>query len=284
MILLTGATGTSGSEIVKELTRLGVPFRVMVRTKAGTGSGAQPGVDSVEGDFGKPETLDRALDGADKALMLAPPDARTAEYQKNFVAAAKRSRLNHLVKFSAQGADLNSPSVILREHGVVEKMIEDSGIAFTHLRPTTFMQNFLGQKGTINQGAIYAPIEEARIAFVDTRDIAAVAARTLAEKGHEGKRYDITGPEPLTHGEIAAKLSAALDKPVKYVNISPEQFKQAMMTAGLSELLADSLNGLFALWRQGTAAAVTNVVRDIGKKQPIGFAQFVIDYKAALQA
>ena len=284
MILLTGATGTSGSEIARELTRLGVPFRAMVRSRESAGSIAGPGVQLVEGDFGKPGSLDAALEGVDKALLLAAPDPRSSEYQKNFVAAAKRSGLKHLVKFSAQGADANSPAQLLRVHGVVEQMIEDSGIAFTHLQPTVFMQNFIGQKGSINQGAIYAPIENARIAFVDTRDIAAVAAKTLTEPGHEGRKYEITGPEALTHGEIAAKLSAALGKPVQYVNISSEQFELALLQAGLPKSTADGLNGLFSLWRQGAAAEVTNVVRDVGRKQPIRFDQFVSDYKSVFQS
>ena len=284
MILLTGATGTSGSEIAKELIRLGVRFRALVRSRESANSIAGPGVELVEGDFAKPESLDRALAGVDKALLLAAPDPRSSEYQKNFVVAAKRSGLKHLVKFSAQGADVDSPAELLRVHGAVEKMIEDAGIAFTHLRPTAFMQNFIGQKGTIHQGAIYAPIENARIAFVDVRDIAAVAAKTLTEPGHEGKKYEITGPEALTHAEIASKLYVGLGIPVQYVNISPQQFQQSLLQAGLPASTVDGLNGLFQLWRQGAAAGVTNVVRDVGRKAPIRFDQFVNDYKSAFQS
>jgi uncharacterized protein YbjT (DUF2867 family) len=284
MILLTGATGTSGSEIAKALTRLGVRFRALVRSRESANSFAGTGVELVEGDFAKPESLDRALAGVDKALLLAAPDPRSSEYQRNFVAAAKRSGLKHLVKFSAQGADVDSPAELLRVHGAVEKMIEDAGIAFTHLQPTVFMQNFIGQKGAIHQGAIYAPIENARIAFVDVRDIAAVAAKTLTEPGHEGKKYEITGPEALTHGEIASKLSVGLGIPVQYVNISPQQFQQGLLQAGLPAATANGLNGLFQLWRRGTAAGVTNVVRDVGRKPPIGFDQFVNDYKSAFQS
>lgn len=144
------------------------------------------------------------------------------------------------------------------------------------------MQNFLQSAGTIqSQGAIYAPIGDARISFVDVRDIAAVAVKTLTEPGHEGKTYLITGPESLSHYDVAEKLSKAIGKKVNFVDVPPEAFKQAVMGSGVPEWMADGLNELYADWRTGSITAVSPVVSEVAKKQPIAFDQFARDHVAA---
>lgn len=284
MILLTGATGHSGTEIAKELARLGVPFRALVRNKAKAAGKLPGGAEIVEGDLDKPDSLDAALAGVDHALLLSPGDEQTVELQGNFVDAAKRAGLSHLVKFGAIGTDPKSQARLLRDHAEIEEKIDAAGIPLTRLHPNVFMQNFLQSKATIDhQGAIFAPIGDSRIACVDVRDIAAVAARTLTEPGHVGKTYVITGPEALTHAEIADKLARAIGKKVAFVNLTPEQFKGALMQVGLSEWMADGLNELYAGWRTGSAAEVTDVVAVVGKKQPISFDQFAADHAAAFQ-
>ncbi|MGI8746017.1 MAG: SDR family oxidoreductase [Bryobacteraceae bacterium] len=239
MILLTGATGTSGSEIAKELLRRHVPFRALVRSAAKARNLETGGVELVEGDLDQPESLDRALEGIQRALILSAPDPRSVEQQGNFINASKRAGVKHIVKFSAMGAAINSPAFLLKWHGQIEEELQRSGIPFTALQPNSFMQNFLGMKATIAQGAIYAPMKQTPLTLVDTRDIAAVAATTLTEAGHEGRIYVITGPEALTHDEIAAKLSAALGHPVKYADVPLDAFNQSLRQAGLPGWLAD---------------------------------------------
>ena len=116
---------------------------------------------------------------------------------------------------------------------------------------------------------------------MDVRDIAAVAAKTLTEAGHEGKAYTITGPESLSHADVAEKLSAVLGKKVNFVDISPEAFKQAMLGMGAAEWLADGLNELYADWRKGSVSAVSSAVTDVTKRKPIPFDQFARDHAIA---
>src|SRR5258708_3884109 len=151
MILITGATGTVGKELVKRLARRDDPIRVMVRDRNKAGSVAYPGVEIVEGDFDRVETLDNALSGADKAFLLTSPGERQLELETNFIQAAARSNLKHIVKQSALGAAFDSPARLLRAHAESERRIEESSVPYTHLRPNQFMQNFLSYRDSITQ-------------------------------------------------------------------------------------------------------------------------------------
>ncbi|MGI8988490.1 MAG: NAD(P)H-binding protein [Bryobacteraceae bacterium] len=149
MILITGATGTSGSEIAKQLSATGTRFRALVWDRRKTGPLSGLNVEPVEGDLGKPETLAKALEGIDRALLLSSPDERQVEFQGNFIDAAKRAGVRHVVKFSAIGAAPDSISKFLRWHAQTERQLEQSGMGHTHLRPSSFMQNFLQSAATI---------------------------------------------------------------------------------------------------------------------------------------
>lgn len=279
MILVSGATGTNGSEIVRLLSAAGVPVRALVRNRAKAAAIEGPNVEIVEGDFDKPETLEAALQGIDKALMLPPLVNNMVELQHNFIEAAKRAGVRHVVKFSAFGADPNSSIMLGKWHGQSEKELEASGMAYTHLQPNGFWQNMLAFGPSIaGEGKFYLPSGDAKISNVDTRDIAAVAAAVLKEDGHEGKTYLITGPEALSYYEVADKLSALLGKPVTYVDVSPEDYKATMVQWGVPEWLADALNELFGIYRAGYGAVVTNVVAEVAKKEPITFEQFARDH------
>jgi uncharacterized protein YbjT (DUF2867 family) len=282
MILVTGGTGTTGQYILKELSAAGARVRSLVRNR---GKARQlPGVEVFEGDLSNPETLPRAFDDVQSALLLSSPTPDQTAIQHNFVQAAKQAGLGHLVKLSAIGASLDSPVRFLRQHGQTEKEIEDAGIPFTFLRPNQFMQNFFAFADTIKaQGAFYAPIGEHRVSLVDVRDIAAVAAKTLVEPGHTGQRYLITGPAAITHSEAAAAFSKVLGKPVRYVDVPPEAARQGMLASGMPKFAVDGVMELNEMYRRGEAAMVTDVVEKIGKKRPTTFEQFVADHASVFQ-
>ncbi len=279
MILVTGATGTNGSEIVKQLCATGAKVRALVRNSVKAEVIAQPGVEIIEGDFSKPETLKAALQGVEKAIFLPPFDPRMVEWQSSFIEAAKHAGIKHIVKFSVLGANPNSPVSLLKWHGQGEKQLEESGISFTHLRPNGFMQNFLALAPTIStQGVFYQPADDAKISHVDVRDIVAVAVKSLTEDGHENKVYTITGPQALSFDEIALQLTALTGKQVKYINVSPEDFKRSLLGFKQPEWLADAVNELFEFYRSGYGSIVTDVVAEVTNKQPVSFDQFTKDY------
>lgn len=280
MFLITGATGTTGRDMVHELSRLGAEgVRVLARDAAKASFAHEAGFEVVEGDFGRPETLEAALRGVGRAFLLTPPSPETTAQQLAFIEAARRAGVRHIVKFSAFGASPSAPGGFIKWHGDAEEALKASGLAYTMLRPNSFMQNLLGQAAAIaREGRIYQPVGDARTSFVDTRDVAAVAARVLTEDGHEGQSYDLTGPEALSFYDVAAQLSAATGREITYVPVTPDEFRRGARAAGLPEWLVDALALLNDHFAAGRAAAVTATVREITGKEPRTFAQFARDH------
>lgn len=291
MILITGATGNIGTEVIKKLAEGKHPTRAFVRNRTQAREIALPGVEIVEGDFTRPKTFTRALDGVEKLFLLIPSSSQVEEQQRDFVDAALKNKVKHIVKLSQLGANANAPGRFQRHHGVVENYIIKSKIPYTFLRPNLFMQGLLNFRPTIaSQGVFFAPVSQARISVVDVRDIGAVAAKTLTETKHEGRTYDLTGPEALTHAEMAEQLTQAVGKPIKHVEVSLEVMKEALLKSGLPGWQAEGVVEDYEHYRKGEAEQVTSAIRDITGYEATYFAQFALDYasrfagKAAVKA
>jgi len=274
MILVTGAAGTVGSEVVKELKGRGASFKVGYRNRR------TPGVDGVAIDLEKPETLAPALRGVETVFLLSSSVAP----ERNLVAAAKAAGVKRIVKLSVWGA-ADEGFAFGRWHRAVERAIEASGLAWTFLRPNGFMQNVVNFMGTTikSQNAFYHSAGDAKISHVDARDIGAVAARALTDAGHEGKAYALSGPESLSYSEIAATLSKALGREIRYVAVSDEDYKKGAMAAGIPEPYAEALIDLNRHYRTGQLSQVTGEVRAVSGRDPIRFEQFARDHAAALR-
>ena len=282
MILVTGATGNNGTEIVKRLAaNAEVQVRAMVRNRDRAGAIALPQVEVVEADFDRPATLLSALAGVERAFLLTPSSERAQAQQIAFIDAAQQSGVTHIVKLSQLGAEASSPVRFLRYHAAVEAALQASGIAYTLLRPNLYMQGLLNFRSTIAaQNAFYAAAGDAKVSAVDVRDIAEVAVAALTESGHEGKIYELTGPQGLTHTEMAELLSKALGRRVTFVDIPPEAMLDALLEVGFPVWQAEGLIEDYAHYRRGEAAAVTSGVRDAIGKAPRSFEEFARDYAA----
>jgi uncharacterized protein YbjT (DUF2867 family) len=258
MILVTGATGLNGSELIRRLSAGGVAVRALARDPAKAAAiAALPNVEIVQGDMARPETLKAALRDVASAMLISSSDPMMLEVQSNFIDAAKQAGVRHVVKLSGIMPELTSAFRFARMHGEIEQRLEASGMAFTHLRAGEFMPAYFRQAANIAaKGAMFLPMEEARIASIDVGDIAEIAAKVLTSPGHEGKTYPLTGPEALTMTEVAAKLSAATGKTIRYVNVPPEDARKAQLAAGMPPYLADALFELFAERRNGKEAKV----------------------------
>lgn len=276
MILITGATGTTGREVVAELRKMGATgVRALVRDPTRAEFIRAAGFEAVVGDFERPETLSAALAGVERALLLTPPTPDTVAQHRAFVEAAAGAGVRHIVNLSAIGADADAPEGFGKWHGQSEKHLKTSGLAWTMLRPNSFMQNLLGQARQIAAtGRIFQSVGDARISFIDARDIAAVAARTLTEAGHEGQTYLLSGPEALTFRDVAAKLSEASGRKIMYVPVTPEQYRTGALAAGMPAWLMDALEAIDQYFAAGHGAEVTDVVRRVGRKEPTTFDQF----------
>lgn len=281
-ILVTGATGNVGSQVVQQLIAAGINPRVAVRSVKKADALKQAGAELVEMDLDKPETVQPAFEGVDKVFLVSPFVPNMVELAAILVEAAKKANLKQIVRLSA----LAQPGITLSKwHGEVEKMIEDSGIPFTFLRPNGFMQNFTNSMAdTIKtQNAFYMPVGDGKVSLVDTRDIAAVAVAALTNTGHEGKAYVITGPEALSNQQVASILSQVLGRTINYVDVPEDAARQGMQSAGMPDLLVNALLELYASYKAGQASTVSPAVEQVTGKTPISFEQFARDYAEVFQ-
>jgi uncharacterized protein YbjT (DUF2867 family) len=276
MILVTGATGLTGSEAVRRLSARGVPVRALVRTesKAATISDL-PGVEIALGDMSQAESLAAPLKGVERALLISSSDPTMESVQATFIAAAKKAGVRHIVKLSGIMPGQGSPFRFARMHAEIERVLEASGVAYTHLRAGQFMQTYFRQAALIaGKGILPLPMAGAATASIDTDDIAEVAARVLTTPGHENKAYPLTGPESLTMEQVAAKLSAAIGRPVHYMDVPPDDAKRATMAAGMPPYMADAIAELFMIRRDGAEAKAWPTIRDVFGFAPRSFDDF----------
>ena len=288
-ILVTGATGTVGSEVVKQLSAKGADVRACCHTLSKADQIRGPGVETVEFDYNKPETVEVAFKGVEKLFLLTPVVDNMVEITAQLVAEAKKAGVKRIVKQSTVGLELGADAEArippIRWLRQAEKIVEESGIPYTFVRPTGFMQNFSNfYRQTIKeQNAIYTNAGEGKEGFVDARDIAAVAVEALTGDGHEGKIYTTTGPEALSHNQVAGILSEVLDRKISHVNMSEEDARKGMKEAGLPDWMINAAIEADKLTREGRGSAVLPTVEEVTGKKPRSFEQFARDYAEAFR-
>ena len=279
MILITGATGTVGSEVVKRLSAQGIQARAVTRDFAKVEASRLPHVQFVNGDFDSPDSMRRACSGVERAFLLSNSSERAEQQQTAFVEVAKQSGVRHIVKLSQLHADVNSPGRFLRYHAAVETAVQAAGLTFTFLRPNLYMQGLLNFAQSIKEkSAFFAAAGEARISAVDVRDLADVAVAALTGSQHDNKHYSLTGPEGLTFGEMAKELSAALGRTITFVDVPPDAMREALAGLGFPAWQADGLLEEFAMYRRGEATAVESGVVEALNRSPRSFGEFARDY------
>ena len=244
MILLTGATGSAGSLIANEFVRQREPLRVLVRDRAkATGLEKVPTVEIVEGDMSRRSGLGPALHGVDRVLMISSPHMDMVETQCTFIDACKAAGVRHVIKFSGLDARPETTFPFGLMHKAIEEYLENSGLAWTHLRPSGFMQEYLREAPSIiNQGALYFALGDVRLNPVDLADVAKAGFLLLRDGGHESTHLAMTGPEALTMAEVAERISRAIGKTVQYVAVSALERRQALIAHGIPPEFADALD------------------------------------------
>jgi uncharacterized protein YbjT (DUF2867 family) len=278
-ILVTGATGNIGGEVIKHLRERQAPIRALVRDRHKAADLAAQGIELAQGDLNHPESLDAALQGCDKALLVMPNHPQQVELECQFIDAAKRAGVRHLVKLSVLRAG-EIPSTFQQWHRQIEQHLEASGMAWTHLRPNMFMQNMRWFIQTMaQQGTLYHSIDNTvPISHVDARDVSAVAALCLSEAGHEHKAYELTGAAAITFDRVVEDFARALNRSVNYVRVAPADMKVARLANGEPEWYLDAEAELFACWQDGAGTAITTTVADLLNRSPATFTAFAQDY------
>jgi len=264
MILITGATGTIGREVVRLLADRDVPFRAMSRGSTG-----------FRADFDDPASLRRAVDGVDTAFLLTAPATATSRHDLALLDAAKAAGVAKVVKLSAIGTGETTPEgrVIGAWHLEGERALRASGLAWTILRPSSFASNVLR---FAEDGRLANLTGDGQQGVVDPRDVAAVAVEALTATVHNGRIYTLTGPDLLSVPEQAAQLSQVLGRPVDTVEVSPEH----LLGSGMDEAAAAEVAAGTAWVRDGHNAIVTDDVERVLGRPPTGFTAWAGDHAA----
>lgn len=267
-ILVTTPSGKVGQELVAILARSGATLRLGAHTPEKTRA-VFPGLEVVRLDHADPATHAAAVAGVD-ALYLASPGDFPSAPEKALVDAAARAGVKKVVKLAAMGIEHSDNP--LRQ---VEEHVRASGLAFTFLHPTWFMQNFTTSlAGGLKAGTLAEPAADGKTAFIDARDIAAVAARVLLEPGHEGQTYVLTGEELLSRADVARLVGAEVGRSITYLPVSDEQFRAAVKGV-LTQSYTDLMSWLYSAVRAGQTEVVTTTARQLLGRPPTTFAQFV---------
>lgn len=276
-ILIAGATGNMGGEVIRHLLHQPIPLRALVRNPQKAAQLEAQGVELAEGDFSQPDSLNAALQGVERAFLVMPNDPHQVALECQFIDAAQQAGVRHIVKLSVlRSGELSS--TFQQWHRQIEQHLEASGMAWTHLRPNMFMQNMRWFTPTMmQQGAFYHTVGDTAISHIDAGDVAAVAALCLSQSGHEGQAYDLTGAEAIGFAQVASYFSEALHRPIQYISVTPAELKAARLANGEPEWYLDAEAELFACWQAGAGSVVTTTVADLLQRPPISFAEFVRD-------
>src|SRR5215831_17069833 len=277
MILVTGASGNAGGAVLKEVLKTNRPVKAMYRSPEDAAQAIHD-AGAVMADFADKPSLGRALEGVDAVYLVCSPVRELVELEGNMVDACREAGVHYLVLNSALGAG-DYPKSFPGWHRRVEDKLKASGLDYTILRPNSFMQNILTYYASSirSQGAFYVAMGNARTSFIDVRDVAAVAARTLTSPGHAGKTYELNGPEALTYAEVAGKITRASGRRVQYVDIPVAQQKQAMLDQRLPDWLVAALLDLQAYYTCGKGGEVDDVISTILGRAPKTMDQFLGD-------
>jgi uncharacterized protein YbjT (DUF2867 family) len=280
VILVCGATGTTGGAVLRQLRGEQRAVRATTRREASAKRLRDEGVPAVVADLGVPASLPPALEGVDAVYVAHPCTAALAEHEGNLAFAAAEAGVGHMVKLSMIGAAEDAPITFGRLHGAAEDAVKAAGIGWTMLRPNGFMQNTLSWAGQIAGGAIRGPVMHARWAIVDVRDIAATAVKVFESPAeHAGRDYALTGPEASSPHEQVEALGALLERPLKTVEVAIDAAQQQMRAAGVPDQTVDWLGELWRMYAEGGAQHVSPDIEQVTGRVPYTFRQFAEDHK-----
>jgi uncharacterized protein YbjT (DUF2867 family) len=282
--LIAGATGATGSEVLRQLVAGGVHVRALSRSEEKATQLRGPGLEAVVASFDDPASLAAAMAGVDAAYIVTTAAPDMARTEGAFAQAAANAGA-HLVKLSVVGASLDGPLRFGVAHAETEAAIEAIGGSWTFVRPNGFMQNDLTWAAQVPSGTIAGPVMDAAWSIVDVRDVAAVAVAALRDPAaHAGRRITVTGPEARTPRDRIAALAGVLGTELTAHEVPIDTVKEQLHGYGLSEWTVDGLGELFALYADGHAAGVSPEAEAVLGRPPGTWEQFAADHRAAFGA
>jgi uncharacterized protein YbjT (DUF2867 family) len=278
MILVTGASGSAGRAVLAEVARSGEAYKAMYRSKDDAAK-APRGANTVIADFADKASLARALEGVDSVYLVCSPIPQLVELEGNMIDASVSAGVRRIVLNSALGAGDYAKS-FPSWHRKVEDKLRGTKLAYCIVRPNSFHQNLVMYYApTIrSQGAFYGSVGNARYSYLDLRDIAAVIAKALGGGTHDGKTYELNGPEALTNSEIAAKISRHAGVPVRYVDIPADAQRKAMLDQGMPAWQVTALLELQEYYAGGQGGEVDGVLEGLLGRPAISMDRFLEEF------
>lgn len=277
-VLVTGATGNVGSLLVPALVQSGVAVRALVRDEAKAEPLRYSGVEVAIGDLDQPETLTEAVKGVDSVFLITWNGPTAEQQAKNVIDEAGKAGRPHIVRLSAFGPE---GSRLIKQHQAVDAALVASGLPYTFLKPTFFMQNVMMAAQTVAaDGAIYMPFKDGKVGMIDVRDVAGAAHAVLTSAGHSGTGYILTGPESISFHDAAQALSQSLGKEVSYIDVPLEAAKESMVGMGFPEWIVDGYLELFEGFAVNWGDRTTRAVEELTGHPARSFSQFSSDFAA----
>jgi uncharacterized protein YbjT (DUF2867 family) len=280
MILITGSNGTVGKAVLAVLAGSGERHRAMYRSEEDAVR-APAGTETVVGDFSDKASLASALRGIHSVYLVCSPIPDLVKLEVNAIEACEAAGVRRTVLNSALGAGEYGKS-FPSWHRKVEDKLRATRMSYCILRPNSFMQNVVTfyAPSIRAQGAFYSSMGSARTSYLDVRDIAAVAAKALCGGEHDGKTYELNGPEALTCADVAEKISKQAGVPAQYVDISVDAQRKGMLDQGMPEWQVTALLDLQEYYRGGYGGVVDNLLRRLSGRNPMCMDQFLAEYAA----
>jgi uncharacterized protein YbjT (DUF2867 family) len=279
-VLVTGATGNVGSHVVRALRGRGVPVRAFVRDPAQ----APGGVEVAVGDFEDAGSIRAAMAGVGRVFLSSGDGPRKAEHEAAVIDAAAAAGARLIVKASTIGAEAGSPLKPFDWNGRAEEHLRRSGVPWAILQSCFYMTNLMAAAEPVRAGTLPAPAGSGRIAMIDPRDVAAVAATLLSTDARAERTYRLTGPEAIGYERVAEELARATGADVRYVDMPPDVAHAGLVAAGMPDWLVAHLDGVFGLIRAGALEETTDTVQTVTGREPRGFAEFARDHARVFSA
>jgi uncharacterized protein YbjT (DUF2867 family) len=280
-ILITGATGTVGEAVVRQLQDQQIDCRVAVRQPDRAQALFGDRVEAVQFDFLDSATFPSTFDGITRLFLVRPPALSDVKQIAPALAAAKAAGVEQVVFLSLLGVERNR----IVPHAAIERYIQELELPFTFLRAGFFMQNLstTHREDIQQRDDIFLPAGSGKTSFIDARDIAAVAVLALTKPGHTSKAYPLTGNQALDYFQVAEILTEVLDRPIRYSRPGLLKFIWTMRDRGLSLDFVLVMAGIYTTTRFGLAKTITPNVKQLLGRSPISLRQFVEDYQSVWQ-
>lgn len=279
-VLVTGASGSVGREVLTALTRCGVPVRALSRNPHTVASWKEQGLDASVGSL---DDLTDALPGVERVFLLSAATPDQYVQDRLAIDACLAAGIAHVVKLSSGDAVPDSPISWARGHAYSDEYLESSGLPFTLLKPSAFYPNLLSNASTIKRGFLPHTSKQGTTGWIDVADIAACAAAVFAGEGHDGATYVLTGPEALSYPDLALRFSSVLASTVRPVFLPAPLYRSALRASGVDAWTATNLVAQFAdVVRDGRHdPGITSSVHDLTGNQPVAVTDWIWDNRQA---